>query len=402
MILKSDNIVDQKQRRPLDPSAAPHVVHLTSSRFFGGPERQMLGLAEALRPNWTTRFISFSETGLCRSLLNEARRAGFEAVELEHDTPRLLAAFRDLSRQLTMDRPDILLCHGYKANLLGLLARRRLDIPVVSVSRGWTGESRRVRLYEALDRVFLRHMDHVVCVAEAQAEKVRRAGVPAERISVIHNAIAPERFSEPDPAARDELEALFPEPPRFIVGAAGRLSPEKGYDVLIDAATHVVEHSPDVGFVLFGDGDLRETLADRIDSLGLGNRFILAGFRSDLDHFMPHFDLFVQSSHTEGLPNVLLEAAAVGVPVVATDVGGTAEVVADGRTGALVPPADAMALADCVHRLLEDTSLTNKMKAAAPAHVAGQFTFARQADEYRTVFRHCDAKHTNSLELRAT
>lgn len=401
-------------------------VHLTASRFFGGPERQMLGLAEALRPEQRTSFVSFSEGGLCQAFLDKARHRGFDGVALQHDTPHLLAALRELTGVLRRLDAHVLLCHGYKANLIGLLAARRLRIPAVSVCRGWTGECRRVRVYEALDRRVLRWMDRVVCVSRAQAEKVRRAGVRDERITVIHNAIDPGRFASPRPEYRDRLSSLFPAPPAKIVGAAGRLSPEKGFDVLIDAAALVAgastasplsrlgrgaggegtqadrngvapisrnargaggERACAVGFVLFGDGPLRPALAERIAARGLAGRFVLAGFRDDLDNCLPHLDLFVLPSFTEGLPNVALEACAAGVPVVATAVGGTPEVIEDGKTGYLVAPGDAAALAARIGDLLSDASQTRRMTARGRARVEESFSFAAQAEAYRAVFQ---------------
>ncbi len=152
-----------------------NIVHLTASTFYGGPERQILGLARAL-PDDRTAVLSFAEGGRCRAFLTEARRQGVEAAALEHDTPSLHAAVSDLTRRLRQRRADVLLCHGYKANVLGRLAARRAGAPAVAVSRGWTGESWRVRLYEAIDRVHLRWMDQVVCVSEAQAVKARARG----------------------------------------------------------------------------------------------------------------------------------------------------------------------------------------------------------------------------------
>src|SRR5208282_368090 len=112
-------------------------------------------------------------------------------------------------------------------NLLGRLAARRVGVPAVSVSRGWTGESWRVRLYEALDRFHLRWMDQIVCVSEAQAQKVRRAGAPSSRVRVIYNAVDPERFDDPEPRYRTKILRYFNGGRKRIIGAAGRLSPEK-------------------------------------------------------------------------------------------------------------------------------------------------------------------------------
>jgi glycosyltransferase involved in cell wall biosynthesis len=401
-----------------------HVIHLTASRFFGGPERQMLGLAEALRPEVDSAFIVFQENGLYRTFLNEVQRAGFKGHVLLHDTPRLLAALRELVLILGAWKADALVCHSIKPNLLGLLAARRLGIPVIAVSRGWTGETLRVRFYDALDRRVLRLTDKVVCVSEAQAVKVRRAGVRDDKVTVIHNAIRPERFDNPDPAYRGQLLRMFPNPPQQVVGAAGRLSPEKGFNVLVDAAAEVLKCAgkgdrrllPErpsgccvqkvpvpfsgVGFVLFGDGTLRESLTRQIAARGLEGRFILAGFRSDLDQFLPHFDLMVLPSFSEGLPNVALEALAARVPVVATAVGGTPEVIEDGQTGYLVPPDDPASLADRMISALSDRAIRSRFIAQGRDGIARRFSFVTQAAMYQDLFARCEGDGALANEKR--
>ena len=374
------------------------VVQLTSSTFYGGPERQMLGLAHALGGEVHTVFFSFGEGGRCRAFLDEALRQGFEAHALEHDTPHFGAAVRELAGRLRRAATDILLCHGYKAGLLGRLAARWVGIPIVAVSRGWTYESPKIRLYELIDRINLRWMDRIVCVSQGQAAKVRRAGVPARKIVVIPNAIQAERFDHPDPIARTELERLFPHPVRRIVGAAGRLSPEKGFADLVEAATLVAQADSHVGFVLFGDGFLRAYLSEQIAALGLTDQFVLAGFRTDLDRLIPHLDLMVQSSYTEGLPNVILEACAAGVAVVATAVGGTPEVVEAGRNGWLVPPGNPQALSRAMLDALSNATRRQDMGAAGREQVRSRFTFVAQAAAYRRLVDEL----TSGREHRAT
>ncbi len=119
------------------------VIHLTASTFHGGPERQMLGLAGALGADVGSIFVSFSEGGRCRAFLDEARRQGFQSQELRNDTPHFRRACGELADLLGRHCCDILLCHGYKAGLIGRIAARRARIPVVAVSRGWTYESPR-------------------------------------------------------------------------------------------------------------------------------------------------------------------------------------------------------------------------------------------------------------------
>jgi glycosyltransferase involved in cell wall biosynthesis len=182
------------------------------------------------------------------------------------------------------------------------------------------------------------------------------------------------------------LEGFFPTRPNAIVVAAGRLSPEKGFDVLIDAAAQVVKDHPNAGFLLFGDGPLRETLSRRIEDRGLTGRFVLGGFRTDLERLVWAADLAALSSHTEGLPVVLLEALASGLPAVATAVGGVPEVIRDGRDGFLVPPANPPALAQKIKVLLADQSLRRAMGAEGRGRVREEFSFSRSARLYADLF----------------
>jgi glycosyltransferase involved in cell wall biosynthesis len=359
------------------------LVHLTASTFFGGPERQMLGLAKAMPDRVHTTFASFPEGGRSAAFLNEVRAAGFPAISLTRDFPRILATLRELTALLRDTRCDVLFCHGYKADVLGRLAARRAGISAVAVSRGWTGESRKVKLYEWLDRRHLRFMDRVVCVSEGQAAKVRRwCGVRESRLSVIRNSARLAAFETRDPAARERLLVFFPNDISHVVLAAGRLSPEKGFGVLVEAAATICRDIPGAGVVLFGEGALRTELEKRVAELGLAGRVVMPGFRTDLDSLIGAADVVVLPSFTEGLPNVALEASAAGVPVVATAVGGTPEVVRDGETGYLVPAGQPAAIAAKVGQLLRDPALRAQFGAAAKECMQTTFTFEAQARAY--------------------
>jgi glycosyltransferase involved in cell wall biosynthesis len=240
----------------------------------------------------------------------------------------------------------------------------------------------------------LRWIDRVVCVSERQAAKVRRAGVREDRLAVIRNAVRADDFPQPHPAKRDALERMFPKRPRRIVGAAGRLSPEKGFGVLAEAAACT---DPNIGFIHFGCGPLRKQLEHRIAALGIGDRFVLGGFSNDLDQFMPCFDALALPSFTEGLPNVVLEAFAAGVPVVATAVGGTPEVIEDGVSGYLVPPGKPVSLAERIHELLANDTARRAMGDQGRQRVLDEFTFEAQARQYLRLF---NALHSLTVDGR--
>jgi glycosyltransferase involved in cell wall biosynthesis len=210
------------------------------------------------------------------------------------------------------------------------------------------------------------------------------------------------------------LVGYFDGLPEVLIGAAGRLSSEKGYDVLIEAVKILVdeEHSNNTenicndksntkkhncvnncasskfpfGLVLFGEGFLRTNLQKQINDAGISDRIKMVGFTSELDNFLPCFDIFVQSSRTEGFPCVNLEAMAAGVPVVATRVGGVPEQIESGNNGILVPPNDPKALAKEIKRLIIDSGQRRILGENARQSVKTNFTRDKLAKEYFDLF----------------
>lgn len=348
----------------------------------------MLGLGEHLSRPFTSTYASYPEGGRCGEFLGKARAAGFPTVQLTADTPQLPAALGELTHLLKATRAGVLVCHTFKPNVLGRIAARRAGIPCVVVSRGWTWENLKVRVYETLDRVNLRFVDHVVAVSEGQGERVRKAGVPSTRLSVIRNAARLSAFAEPDPYYLTRLRGLFPTDAAVshVILAAGRLSPEKGFGVLVETAASMLKQHPAAAFVLFGEGSERAKLEARVQELGIAERFVMPGFTADLDKFLPWADCVVLPSFTEGLPNVALEASAAGVPVVATAVGGTPEVVVDGETGFLVPSGQPDSLANALNRVVGDEQLRTRLGAAGRERMRAEFTFEAQAARYAELF----------------
>ena len=363
-----------------------NVVHLTDSPFYGGPERQMLGLSMVLPPSVQTTILCFRDHASSLPFLKQLDAARIAARMIDHANPHFLAMIADVAAELRGERTDLLACHGYKAGVIGWFAARRVGIPVIAVSRGWTAHTLKVRAYEALDRRMLRRMDAVVCVSAGQAAKVARTGVARDRLHVIHNSVDPARFRNGGTAGRAILEGLFASPRSAIIAGIGRQSPEKGFDQLVDAARLLVREDDRVGIVLVGDGPDRPMLEALVRASKLESSVVFAGFRTDVDRLLPGADILAQSSHTEGLPNVVLEASAAGLPVVATDVGGTSEIIEDGVNGFLVPAADPPALARRLLELVRSPELRHQMGDRGRDLVRARFSFARQAAAYEELF----------------
>jgi glycosyltransferase involved in cell wall biosynthesis len=280
---------------------------------------------------------------------------------------------------------DILVAHGYKANVVGRLAAWLREIPLIVVSRGWTGENRKVRIFETLDKGFLRLSDHMVAVSNGQRNKILALGVPGDKVSVIHNAIELGNWSA---SSSGELRGEYGLPPDAkVVVSGGRLSPEKNYLGLIHAAVRVIREEPGVFFFVFGEGFLRKELEGAVREAGIEGRFRFPGFRKDFPAMIRDADLFVLPSFTEGLPNVVLEAFAQERAVIATSVGGTPEVVEHGRSGILLQdPSDPDAMAAAILDLLRDAELRRHMGTAGKDDVRRKFNYESQTAAYEKLY----------------
>jgi glycosyltransferase involved in cell wall biosynthesis len=362
-----------------------HVMHLRASNFVGGPERQILEhLRQSESDTMHFSLCCFQENGCATELETMAGSYGLDCTCVTASKPFDLGTIRQLARIIRERKVDLLVTHGYKPNLLGRIASWIERIPTVAVSRGWTYESRRVRFYEFLDRIFLRLADAVVAVSEGQRQKILACGVKPDKVRVIHNAI--DLTTYPGPAEKSIRVELGIPKDAILVATAGRLSPEKNHRGLVEAARHVLAKKPDVYFVVFGEGFLRPELEKAVTEAGIGHRFLLPGFRSDVRSLLHEIDIFVLPSHTEGLPNVILEAFACRKPVVATRVGGTPEVVSDGVNGVLISRGDMEGLGEAVFNLAGDAELRKRMGMEGYLSVGDEFGFERQTDLYLNLY----------------
>lgn len=359
------------------------VVHVSDSHLFGGTERIILELLEGLGGRGWNCVLLRPQMEDGSPLVEAARSLGVEQHGFE--TLHGWAGLRRLPRlihQLRALRPTVVHAHLTTpfACRFVLIAAALARVPaVVATAHLLIRESSVDR--SARQRLLVWAVDRYIAVSKHVASTLRDGlGVPSSKIRTVSNGVQLARFDRLTPnRLRHHLTGGADVPVALTVA---RLHPQKGLEFLLDAARQV----PDVVFLVAGDGPQRAALEQEACALGLGARVRFLGFRSDIPELLANCDLVVLPSLYEGLPVSVLEAMAAGKPVVATSVDGTDEVVEDGRTGLLVPPGDARALAAAIRRLIDDDALARRLGAASRAHVAAHFTAQTMVDRVANVY----------------
>jgi glycosyltransferase involved in cell wall biosynthesis len=275
--------------------------------------------------------------------------------------------------------------HDYKTNLFGVLLKPFVGFKLVTTVHGWVKHTSKTPLYYAIDRWTLPRHEQVIVVSADLYERCRASGVPEDRLHLIENAIDTEDFRRTGPAAQAPGRSGMP-PGRLLIGAVGRLSAEKGFDLLIRAVATLIGEGHDLELWIAGDGEAREELERQAIATGYGDRIRLLGFQADTVNLFENFDLFCLSSLREGLPNVVLEAMAMEVPVLATRCGGIDAFARDGTDMLTVPTGSADALAGGLRRLIGDAELRRRLAEAARARIEAEFSFRRRMERMAEVY----------------
>jgi glycosyltransferase involved in cell wall biosynthesis len=334
------------------PSEKLRILHLIATNCLGGPEKQILNHAvcasSAQQEIWLASFRDFPARP---EFLVRAERMGLPTVEFSSGRFRLQTVL-ELVRTVKKNKFSLLCTHGYKANLLGWAASRLTGCPQIAFARGWTGENWRIKLYERFDRLLLRWTDWVVCVSRPLAVEIGKKRTRRAPPQFIPNC-ALFRFQDVAlPVNRLPFRhALGLPEDAFCICAAGRLSPEKGQRYLLQALPNLVGRIPRLLLILLGEGRERPELERLATELGIPKHVLFAGFKKDIRPWIEACDLLVNPSLTEGTPNVVLEAMALGTPVIATSVGGVPDLVEHLTSGVLVAPGDSSVLAGAIHAL---------------------------------------------------
>jgi glycosyltransferase involved in cell wall biosynthesis len=373
------------------------ILQLSAPTALAGAERVMLNF---LQHYDTSTFSVRVASYLNHQRLDNSFTAALEEQGIPHDkipigNTSLVWQVRQTVALIRREAIDIVHTHGYRSDFIGLIAARVAGIPIVSTVHGWTPVSIKLRGYQMLDRFCLKRFDSIICVSRRLHEEFVQLGISADRVIYLPNAVSlPEQIPGRRDTARQRLGVTAQEK---IIVAIGRLSPEKGLDILLAAYARQFGSDRGVRLILVGDGPELVELKSLAGRLGIAEQVLFAGFSADVAGYYAAADLFVMSSHTEGFPMALLEAMAWGLPVLATAVGGIPDIIQDGKDGCLVPPGDEERLSAAMGHLLGDRGLAGNMGQMARQTITERFAADQWARALESVYTGVHEKRVSLL-----
>lgn len=362
-------------------SAKKNILYIRDSGGIFGAERVILTLARGIDKELFNIFLLCMEggNGNSRSLVNRAIQSGISVETIRVNGRFDIAALMKIRKVLKRRQIDIIHSHDYKSNLYGLLASIGLPVKRILTAHGATRDSLLKRLYLFID-VFItyRFFDIIIAVSEDLYRKLIKKGISKDHLAIIKNGldltlncnnfIAQEQLKIPGESK--------------VFAVVGRLFPDKGHRYFLEAFSRIHRRYPNTFGLIVGDGPSYEEINRQVKEYGLSESISLCGLRYDMDSVYKQIDYLVIPSLTEGLPYVLLEAMAFGIPVVATSVGDIPKLIDDGKTGYTVNPGDSDQLADKMALLMEDPIVAEHM--AKRAKMVVETTYSAQQMIYQT------------------
>ena len=358
-------MVDQKKIK---------IVHVINSLNYGGAENQIVQLLNGLNPlRFEKHLVTFRnlETANSRALNPEIKRY----IVKRRRWGDVGCIFR-LYRLLKALKVDVIQAHMYQANLFAAIAGRLAGVPVVfTTEHGRNSWKKPIHHY--MEKWIISPLVNMRVAVSRNIREVRlKSGdAPEDKITVIPNCV--EIF---------EKINKYETGKRLQIGTVGRLVPAKDYHTLIIAFNKLIEDGLNIDLVFVGDGSERSRLESMVQDLNISNCVKFAGFQEDIPAFLDKFDIFVLSSITEGIPVAMLEAMAMGVPIVATGIGGIPEVIQDNVNGLLVECRNPEMLAGAIKQLIDDNSLREKIGRAGREKIKCSFSREAICNQYEQLY----------------
>ncbi|MEX2215032.1 MAG: glycosyltransferase [Phycisphaeraceae bacterium] len=398
---------DEPSRPAVSPLTRPTILHVrVVAGTGGGPEKTILR-----SPRYADRDIY----DMAVAYIYPKGDSGIEVIKAQakqFDAPIItipergafslstLVALYRLCKKLNV---SVWHAHDYKSNLFGLMLRRFWKMKLVTTVHGWTNDTFRTRMYYHVDKWCLPRYDEVIAVSPPLMQQCIDIGVPKDRLTYIHNAIEPDDYQRQH-TIREARHEMGIWPDAIVMGVVSRLSVEKGVDRAIDTLAALSPTYPKLELHIVGDGPEYDRVKKQAATLGVSERVKFWGWQSDSRRYFETFDFLLLPSHTEGFPNVVLEAMAMGVPVAATDVGGVSELLKFGRRGVILDPKHQDTWATHIAPLVVSEDRRSELSRQGRRRIEKYYSFAQRMEKVLAIYDRMlsiDPKHEETAWRRA-
>lgn len=360
-------------------------LHLIPDLDIGGAQRMVLTLVKELdKEKYNVKVCYWLGEG---ELKDEIEKAGIEVIDLKVKNGSLLGVIFKLIKLIKKNKIKLIHTHLFDADLCGFLATRWAKVPimVITIQSIFFLKKKKHALRYKIMSLFV---DRFLPVSDSLAQHfISWARINPNKVTTVHNGIDLSEFNRPKDTNRlNELRKSLGIPVATpVLGTVARLEPRKGHRYLLEAVAQINKDYPNLRVLLVGDGELKSDLRNLAKELNISSNVIFAGFQKNIPKILSLLDLFLLPSIEEGLSFAILEAMALGLPVIATNVGGTPELVQNGETGLLVPAKSSSALASAIARLLGDKEYATALGEAGKRRAA-QFSSRIMAEKIEEIY----------------
>ncbi|HGE70318.1 TPA: glycosyltransferase family 1 protein [Candidatus Poribacteria bacterium] len=374
------------------------VLHVITRMIKGGAQDDtLLTVVKLNKSRYQVSLATGPSIGPEGEIESKARQMGVDLTVIP-ELVREISPIKDaialykLYRYIKKGGYDIVHTHSSKAGILGRVAAKLADVKIIihtphsHVFYGYYGRFV-TQIFVWIERFAAYFTDRIISLTPLETKEHLEFGVgKPSQFTVVYSGVELKPFLNVKINKEQKRQEFGLNDSDKVCIFVARLVPVKGHQYLISAMPYVINDIPSAKLVLVGDGELRSELENQALRLGIKEKVIFTGLRDDIPELLAMSDLFVLSSINEGMGKVLVEAMAVGLPVVATNVGGVSAVVVDGETGILVPPKDPKALSDAIIQLLSDTDISNRMGEAGRKRVDPDFSVEAMIEKIENIY----------------
>ena len=373
----------------VQPHYPIRILELRSVRGTGGgPEKTILLGAAQSNPEKYQVTVCYIRDQRDKTFGLSSKMIGLsieylEVIEKNSFDFRIISKLHKIVRDKNI---DIIHAHDYKTNFFTALLAKTDKIIPLSTAHGWTGHTRREKFYYWADKIILKRFPKIIAVSSQIHKEFLCKGIDDNVVEVILNGIDPNAFKRDKNQCIVAKKTLRLPLGKTIIGSVGRLEPQKNYGLLLEVFAELLKDNNNIFLIIAGDGSLKTHLESKVRQLNIEGNCRLLGHQADISLIHHALDVYIQSSDYEGTANSVLEAMAFETPIIATDVGGTAELIRDSIDGIIIPPRDHSALRHAINKFLKDKKEFALLADSARKRVESDLSFSNRMKKLELIY----------------